>query len=205
MSEIIDRFTFKPDVRERHETIVRAPAELVFEVAEHFNLESIFLVRAIFRLRARLLGARYAPMTKGLVEETTSMGWGRLDYTPHREIVMGAVTQPWIGEVKFRSIPPDRFASFHEPDLVKIVWTLEAEPLNPALTRFSTETRVLATDDGARTKFKAYWRKFRIGILMIRWLMLPEVRREAERRYKAEAMRSRPNRRVRQSEDQNAQ
>ncbi len=194
MSESIDRFIYRPDVRERHETIVRAPAELVFEVAEHFNLESIPLVRAIFHLRARLLGARYVRMKKGLVEETTRMGWGRLAYTPNREIVMGAVTQPWIGEVKFRSVPPDRFASFDEPDLVKIVWTLEAEPLGPALTRFSTETRVLATDDGARAKFKVYWKKFGIGILMIRWLVVPAVRREAERQYKAESMRYLPTR-----------
>lgn len=194
MSKSIDRFISNADVRERHETIVRAPAELVFEVAEHFNLESIPLVHAIFWLRARLLGAPYARMKKGLVEGMMEIGWGRLAYMPNHEIVMGAVTQPWFGEVKFRSIPPDRFASFDEPDLVKIVWTLEADPLGPAFTRFSTETRVLATDDGARAKFKAYWKKFGIGILMIRWLMLPAVRREAERRYKVEAMRYSPTR-----------
>lgn len=194
MSESIDRFISKPDVRERHETIVRAPAELVFEVAEHFNLESIPLVRTIFHLRARLLRARYVRMKKGLVEGMMEIGWEKLSYTPNREIVMGAVTQPWIGEVKFRSIPPARFASFDEPEMVKIVWSVEAEPLGPALTKLGTETRVFATDDGARAKFKAYWRKFGIGILMIRWLALPAMRREAERRHKAEAMRYWPTR-----------
>ncbi|MEW6208605.1 MAG: hypothetical protein AB1631_09575 [Acidobacteriota bacterium] len=189
MKESIDRFISNPDVRKRHETIVRAPADVVFEVAEHFDLESILLVRAIFWLRARLLGAPHARMKKGLLEGMMGIGWGRLSYTPNREVVMGAVTEPWIGEVKFRSIPPDRFAAFDEPDLVKIVWTLEAEPLGSALTRFSTETRVIATDDGARAKFKSYWRKFRIGILIIRWLTLPAVKREAERRYKVEAVR----------------
>lgn len=34
-------------------------------------------------------------------------------------------------------------------------------------------------------KFKAYWRRFGVGILMIRWLGLPAMRREAERRYRA--------------------
>jgi hypothetical protein len=190
MRESIDRFIpkTKADASERHETIVHAPAAIVFEVAEGFNLESIPIVRAIFWLRAKLLGAPYARMRKGLVEETAGIGWGRLAYTPGREIVMGAVTQPWIGEVRFRPIQPDSFAAFNEPDLVKIVWTLEAEPLGPEHTRFRTETRVLATDYNARAKFKAYWRKFGIGILMIRWLAVPAIKRDAERRYKAQGI-----------------
>jgi hypothetical protein len=194
MSESIDLFIPEADLRERHHSIVRAPAEVVFEVAERFNLQSIPLVRAIFWLRARFFGVPYVPMKKGLVEETTEMGWERLAYWPGREIVMGAVTRPWLGEVKFRPVAPDRFAAFCEPDMVKIVWTLEAEPLGPALARFSTETRVLATDEGARAKFKSYWSKFGIGILLIRWLVVPAVRREAERQYKAKMMRYLPTR-----------
>lgn len=188
MSEFIDRFIPKSnaDVIERHETTVRAPAAVVLEAAESFDLESIPIVRAIFWLRAKLLGASYARMRKGLIEETTRMGWERLAYAPGREIVMGTVTRPWIGEVKFRRIMPDSFAEFKEPDMVKIVWTLEAELVGPELTRLATETRVLATDESARAKFKAYWRKFGIGILMIRWLAVPAMKREAERRHKAQ-------------------
>jgi hypothetical protein len=188
MSASIDCFIpkAKADVSERHEAIVFAPAPVVFEVAEGFDLESIPIVRAIFWLRAKLLRAPYARMRKGLVEETTGIGWERLAYTPGRELVMGAATQPWVGEVKFRPIHPDSFSAFNEPDLVKIVWTLEAEPLGPERTRFTTETRVLATDDSARAKFKAYWRKFGLGIRMIRWLIVPTIRRQAERRYKSQ-------------------
>ena len=35
-------------------------------------------------------------------------------------------------------------------------------------------------DDAARAKFRRYWRVFGIGILLIRWLVLPAIRREAE-------------------------
>lgn len=188
MSESVDRFIPKADVRERHEIIVHTPAAVVLEVAERFDLHSIFIIRAIFWLRAKLLGAPYARMKKGLVEETLGMGWEKLSHTPGREIVMGAVTQPWLGEVKFRPVPSGSFAAFNEPDLVKIVWTLEAEPLGSELTRFATETRAVATNDSARAKFKAYWRKFAIGILMIRWLSVPAMKREAERRYKAQTI-----------------
>ena len=95
---------------------------------------------------------------------------------------MGAVTQPWKADVVFTPIAPDRFLEFSKPDHVKIVWTLEAEPLGPALTRFRTETRVLATDEEARKKFRSYWRWARFGIVLIRLLMLPALRREAQRR-----------------------
>jgi hypothetical protein len=186
MPRAIDRFVPFADIREKHETLVRAPAALVFRVAERFELQSIPLVRCIFWLRAKLMRARHEPLRKGLVEETLRMGWGRLSYTPGRELVMGAVTQPWMGNVVFRAIPADAFAAFHAPGLVKIVWSLEAEPRGPALTLFRHETRVLPTSEAARRKFRAYWRKFGIGIVLIRLLCVPAMKREAERRYRAE-------------------
>jgi hypothetical protein len=188
---LIERFMPQADVAECHETLVRAPATVVLEVAQNFNLRSIPLVRAIFWLRAKLLGAAEPPtqlFARGLVAETTAMGWGILAERPGRELVVGSVTQPWKGNVVFTSIAPDRFLAFREPGLVKILWTLEAEPLEPALTRFRTETRVLANDEEARRKFRSYWRWARFGIVFIRLLLLPALRREAERRVSPDAV-----------------
>ena len=42
---------------------------------------------------------------------------------------MGAVTQPWLGDVKFHALPPEEFAAFNEPGYVKIVWMLRVNPL----------------------------------------------------------------------------
>jgi hypothetical protein len=89
--------------------------------------------------------------------------------------------------VGFTPIPPDVFASYAEPGQVKIAWTLEAESLGPALTRFVHETRVVATDAGARAKFRGYWRWARFGIVAIRLLLLPAIRRRSERRWAVEA------------------
>jgi hypothetical protein len=182
---LIERFMPQADFVECHETVVRAPADTVFDVAQQFDLQSIPLVHAIFWLRARLLGAATPPadlFARGLVAETTAAGWAILAERPGRELVVGSVTQPWEGDVVFAPVAPERFLKFTQPDRVKIVWTLEAEPLSPELTRFRTETRVLATDDGARWKFRRYWRWAGIGIVLIRWLLLPALRREAERR-----------------------
>lgn len=184
---LIERFMPHADITERHEVIIRAPADLVFDVAEHFNLRSIPVIRAIFWLRAKLLGATPPAaglFAKGLVAETLALGWGELARRPGRELVMGAVAQPWKADVTFTPISPQHFADFAEPDLVKIVWTIEAEPLHPNLTRFRTETRVFATDAAAGAKFRRYWRVFGVGIVWIRWLLLPALRREAERRVR---------------------
>jgi hypothetical protein len=186
VSETIDLFIPAADVRLEHKTIVHAPAALVFDVAERFEMDSNPAVRAIFWLRAKLLGAPYERMRKGLVEAMLGMGWAMLAYTPGRELVMGSVTQPWLGEVHFRAVDAGSFAAFSEPGFVKIAWTLEAEPLGSKSTRFRTETRALATDENARKKFRTYWRKFGIGMLLIRWITLPALKKEAERLFQSQ-------------------
>lgn len=105
----------------------------------------------------------------------------------HRTLVRAPASLGGRGrrDVTFRAVPPEAFADFDEPGLVKIAWSLEAEPLGPALTRFSTETRVAATDDTAREKFERYWRRAGAGIILTHVLLLPMLRREAERRFRA--------------------
>jgi hypothetical protein len=183
---LLDRFIPRPDRRERHEIRVRAPAGLVLDTARGFDMLSIPLVRMIFDLRGRVMGAQAPPPRepRGFVEETLGLGWGILDEQPGRHIVAGAVCQPWLADVKFRSVPPERFAEFAEPDQVKIAWTLEVEALDGGSTRLATETRAVATDAGARAKFLRYWSVAGIGIILIRVLLLPGVRRKAERRWR---------------------
>ncbi|BDG01486.1 hypothetical protein [Anaeromyxobacter oryzae] len=182
----IDRFMPERDIRERAEAVVRAPAELVFEVARSMDVQSIPLVHAIFWARSKLLRATAPPREpKGIVEETLGLGWGVLSERPGREIVMGAFTRPWEANVVFTALPPDRFAAFADPGVVKIAWTIEAEPVGAARTRIATETRAVATDDDARRRFRRYWRRFGAGAVLIRWLILARVRHEAERRHRA--------------------
>lgn len=178
----IESFMPAADVKACHEIIVHAPANVVFDAAEQFDLMSVPLVRMIFWLRGTIMGAARTPPRRamGLVAETKSLGWGELARRPGRELVMGAAAQPWKADVKFITVPAEAFLTYAEPEQVKIVWTLEAVPIEPTLTLFRTETRVLATDAAAREKFLRYWRFARIGIQMIRWLQLPALRKAAE-------------------------
>ncbi len=187
MPAALDPFIPQADVRERHETLVRAPAALVLEVARGFDLQSVLLVRAIFRLREAFMGSKGASRRrpKGLEAELLGLGWTCLVDRPGELFVAGAACQPWLADVVFRPVPPETFADFGIPDHVKIAWTLEARSLEPALTQFASETRAVATDEQARAKFRKYWRRARAGIVAIRRLLLPALRREAERRWRS--------------------
>ena len=178
-------FIAQPYVRDHHEIEIAAPADLVFFDATRLNLQSLPIVRAIFRTRAWFMGDTLEPPAKplGLVAEMMVLGWELLAHTPCRAIVMGAAARPWTRNVTFRTIPPQEFSAFAEPDYVKIVWTLEADPIGPERTRFHTETRVEPTDEAARRKFFWYWMAFGIGIRFIRWSMLRELRRKALRHH----------------------
>jgi hypothetical protein len=185
---LLDRFMPQPDVRERFETIVAAPADLVFDVASNFDMQSLPLVQAIFWLRERVMrSSQHVPRRQqGILEETRALGWGLLSEAPGRHVVCGARCQPWQANVSFTAIEPSEFASYAEPGEVKIAWTLEATELGPARTRLIHETRAVATDEPARTRFRQYWRWARCGIVMIRLLMLPAIKRTAQRRWAAD-------------------
>jgi len=184
---LLDQFMPTYDISERHHIRVAAPAPVTFAAACEQDLMAAPLVRAVFKAREIVLGA--APdaeaRPRGLLALTKSLGWGVLAEVPDRQVVMGAVTQPWQANVVFRALPPDEFVAFNQPGCVKIGWTLRADPVGQGHSIFRTETRAVTTDPAARAKFRWYWSKFSPGINLIRWLSLGPVRREAERRAAA--------------------
>ena len=181
---LLDRFMPRYDVVERHQINVDAPAAVTFEAATHMNLLASPAIRAIFRARELVLGsdAPPAPDRESFIDQMVAIGWGVLAEVPDREIVMGAVTQPWMANVVFRGLPPAEFSAFAEPGYVKIAWTLRADPAGPSESIFRTETRVMTTDAEARRQFRWYWARFSPGIVLIRRVLLGQVKREAERR-----------------------
>jgi hypothetical protein len=181
---LLDRFIPTYEVAERHHVRVAAPATVTLAAAKDLDLQGPSFVRTIIRARELILGAtaHSRPRPRGLLAETQSLGWGVLAEVPDREVVVGAVTKPWEANVTFRALPPDQFAAFQEPGYVKIVWTLRAEPISATESIFRTETRAVATDSGARAKFRRYWSFLSPGIIVIRWAVLGPLRRAAQRR-----------------------
>ena len=182
----LDQFMPVFEVREAHDTRVEAPASVVFAVAQELDMQQSPLLKAIFIGRERLMGAAPAPrVPQSLLSEVLALGWRVLFEEPAHHLVMGAVTQPWKADVKFRGIPTEEFAAFSEPGYAKIAWTIVAEPLSPTACVFRTETRVTTTDAESRKRFRRYWCLVSPGVLLIRREMLRLVRREAERRARS--------------------
>jgi hypothetical protein len=186
---LLDELMPDPEVVERHETEVAAPAAVAWAAARDLDLQRSPLARTIFGIRAlpaRLLhGTPPAGSGRSLVDETLALGWRPVVELPGRLLVMGAVTRPWEAAVVFRGLPPSEFATFDEPGWAQILWTLEAEPLGPARSRFRTETRVRTTDAEARARFRRYWAAVSPGVRLIRRASLGLVKGDAERRFRA--------------------
>lgn len=180
--ELLDGFMPEYEIAERHHVNIAAPADVTFAAACDMDLLDSRVVRTIFKSRELLLGAQPQEnkLPRGLLAQTEALGWRVLAQIPGREIVMGAVTQPWKGNVRFERVAPDEFAKFHAPDYVKIAWTLRADPDGAENSVFRTETRVVSTDAAARIKFRRYWSFLSPGIILIRRLSLGPLKKAAE-------------------------
>lgn len=180
---LLDRFMPVYDIVERHHIRIDAPAAVAFAAARDQDLLKSPGVRAIFKARKLLL--RSTPdkpaQPRRLIDQMKGLGWGVLTEIPDREIVMGAVTEPWEPDVTFRALAPDAFATYDEPGHVKIAWTLRVDPSGMSTCDFRTETRAVATDAAARTRFQRYWALVSPGVALIRWLSLRPLKQEAER------------------------
>jgi hypothetical protein len=179
---VMTRFMPQYEVAERHERIVAAPPSVVFQAIGTSRLEDSRIIRSIFRGRELIFGqpAGVRAAQPSFLQLIRDIGWGVLDSTPGREIVFGAVTQPWQGDVHFRSLPIERFASFDSTGFAKIIWSVGIDSLGPEQTRLWTETRVTTTDPESRERFRRYWATYSPGIVLIRREALRIIKNEAE-------------------------
>lgn len=184
-NELIDRFIPAPEIEERHAVRVAARAPAVFTAACNVDVGESALVRGIFRTRELVLGGEPEPdgaeAPRGLVAQVTSIGWGVLAEIPGEEIVFGAVTQPWVAHPVFRPLPPAEFAAFDEPGYVKIAWTLRADAIDGRTSMARTVTRAATTDARSRRLFRRYWSAVMPGVVLIRLVMLRQIKMTAER------------------------
>jgi hypothetical protein len=185
--DLLDRFMPEYEVVERHQIRVNAPAAETLAAAKDLDVMKSIVARGLFKTRAFVLGGKTddGDLPRPLIEQMQAIGWRVLADVPDNEMVFGAVTKPWLSEPAFRGIPAPEFAAFDEPDYVKIVWTLRADPLGEDRSIFRSETRVATTDLEARRKFRRYWTFASPGVALLRQLMLGAVKCDAERRVAA--------------------
>ena len=183
-ARLIEQFLPDADERTVHQIRIRAAPDAVLAAAESFDLESLGLVRALFRIRGWLLGAKPLPphVPRGLLEQMTSTGLGDARRRAGATAGDGRRDATLGGR---RALPRARAGGVRHlcrAGAGEIVWSLEADPdpQRPGETLFRTETRSRGTDPTSRRRFRRYWRLFSPGILLIRRVLLPAVRRAAE-------------------------
>ena len=188
-SKLLDRFIPSPEVVEHHRSRISAPADVVLSTAKEMDLLTSTVIRIVVKARQIVLGGQPGtpPHPRALLSQLQSIGWVVLAERTGREIVLGAVTQPWQATVVFRPIPAADFAAFREPGYVKIASTLRAEAIGAHQSMVHTETRLSTTDLQTQARFRRYWSFVAPGIKVITLSMVRSLRRSAERRAAAAA------------------
>ena len=155
--------------RERHARRVDAPPEHVFAAVREVTLAEM----GVFRVLGWLRGIRVAA-DRPFFEVALAGGWEVLAEEAGRELVLGAIGQPWRLRGGDRS--DGDFAKFDRPGYAKLAidWRLEGGVL-------STETRVFLTDEESRRKFRRYWLVIRPWSGLIRRVWLRAIDRRAQR------------------------
>ncbi len=179
---LLDRFLPNYEVALRHATVVHAPASLTFAAVRLSDFERSAIVRALFGVRDVLMGARQeegGPESLPF-EQLTAIGWAVLAIDPGREIVLGTVTKPWRAKVHFRPVDSDAFREFSEPGYAKIVLAIRVDEVSSEHCEARTETRVQTTDPISRARFRRYWALLSPGMVLIRRLLLQQVKNESE-------------------------
>ena len=91
---------------------------------------------------------------------------------PNRELVIGAIGQPW--KPRGGETPRADFRAFAEPGYAKMVLNFRYDA-----GVLETETRVRLTDAASRRKFRLYWIVIRPFSGLIRRVWLRAIRRRA--------------------------
>jgi hypothetical protein len=178
---VLDDFLPRYDVSDVHSVTVGAPPDAVMDAIRELTPREVPLLVALMAVRrvpALLSGHR--PQVGGRLLD----GMRKAGFTPLRdsddELVFGIVGRFWRLDSGLRKCAADEFAGFSEPGFAKGAINFELQPIGRR-TMVTTETRVAATDEGARRSFKRYWRLIAPGSALIRVAWLRAIRRRAER------------------------
>ncbi|GAA1229228.1 hypothetical protein GCM10009676_09690 [Prauserella halophila] len=171
------------DRREYHETRVPGPPEIAWAALTDLRVRDLPLSTLLSRLRGGPK-AWFAPFDGGDGRALDNVPPRELCADPPRELILGDIAD-YTGSGPTRPDVPrgdlESFLRFDEPGWTKVAMNFRFAA-DGRETRLSTETRVLATDEGARKAFAKYWLLVRAGSGLIRRDILSAVRSAAAER-----------------------
>lgn len=182
----------QPHVTSRHAVTVEAPLADTYAALLDTDFSRHPLVVVLMALRAMpaFLTAPVATWRKA--RETRARTSGRLrtmlggdfallEEQPPHELVLGLTGRFWTPSGGLVPSHPDTFRDDVPAGLARAAWNFHLTPIAAGRTRLGTETRVRCGDADTARRFTWYWRLISPGSGAIRWAILRQVRRTAER------------------------
>ena len=171
-------FIPRHDVASRHEILVAAPAERVWQALHRVDFGRSRLVGLLLAFRGmRPPWGRRRPLR---LDDFLRSGFLPLDEHPGRRRVLGIAGRFWTPRGDVRRLTPAEFARFEDPGYARAVWTFEIEDVAPAVSRLVTQTRVVCNGNRAKRLFRAYWLIVGPFSGFLRREMLRAIRTDAE-------------------------
>jgi len=181
---------------EHHETRIHASPARVEAAIRAVTAKEIFLFQTLTWIRSpRLPGSRRpasilaAAGDRPILASALRGGFMMLAEEPGREVVLGMLVMvpdelrrlPSAERQRLRAaFTPERFAMLASPGYAKAAMNFLITDEGNGWVRLDTETRVVATSDGARRRFAAYWRVIYPGSSLLRRTWLAAIRKRAE-------------------------
>lgn len=119
--------------------------------------------------------------TAGRLKTMLSADFALLEEAPPHELVLGLTGRFWTPSGGLVPSRPETFREAVPPGLARVAWNFRLTPLDAGRTTLSTETRVACGGPRTARLFTIYWRLIKPGSAAIRWAILRQVKRTAER------------------------
>jgi hypothetical protein len=190
-STILDRLVPTFQVVERHSAMIAASADQVWAALSQVTTGELRLFRLL--MGVRVLPGRLARSPRARFDaDEPLLGWAvRFGFTilgedARRELVFGAIGQPWRlagGRGMVAVVDGSDFAAFDRAGYAKMAANFRLDPIaGGSAVQLTTETRVACTDPTSQRRFARYWRLIRPASAAIRRSWLTAIERRAERR-----------------------
>jgi hypothetical protein len=162
---------------------IEAPPDVVWEQLHRLKLSGLPVTLALGGVRA--LPGLLTGKWHGALDQTflDVVPVPVLSSEPPTAVVFGGALQPWklTGGEHAPDLDAAGLRAWAEPGWVKVAMEFRLTPWR-GRTRLSSETRVGATDAGARRRFGLYWLVVGPGSSATRWEVLTAVALNAEAR-----------------------
>jgi hypothetical protein len=190
-STILDRLVPTFQAVERHSAMIAASADQVWAALSQVTTGELRLFRLLMGVRVLPGRLVRSPRARFDADEPL-LGWAvRFGFTvlgedARRELVFGAIGQPWRlagGRGMVAVVDGNDFAAFDRAGYAKMAANFRLDPIaGGSAVQLTTETCVACTDPTSARRFARYWRLIRPASGAIRRSWLTAIKRRAERR-----------------------